>query len=211
MAAQESHEEEVPTRERILREASRLFSRKGYHGTSTREIAEAVEIRQPSLFHHFPSKRDIMSELIDIDHGESSIVAERQAAGKGSAALRLYRYLVWDIAFICRCAYDLTSVELVVDDPIFADKMAKRDALVIARRSMIEQAIDSGEFVSVDADLAEKAIVWILRGDIADTAGQAVPDADVVADQLASFILRALLEDASQLGEIRAAGSITEV
>ncbi len=210
MTAPEPHEEDVPTRERILREASRLFARKGYHGTSTREIAEAVEIRQPSLFHHFPSKRDIMAELIDIDHGESSIVAARQAAGTGSAALRLYRYLVWDIAFICRCAYDLTAVELIVDDPIFADKMTNRDALVAARRSMIEQAIDSGEFVSVDADLAEKAVVWILRGDIADTAGRPVPDADVIADQLASFILRALLRDASQLEEIRAAGPVIQ-
>jgi AcrR family transcriptional regulator len=197
--------EEAPTRERILREASRLFAKKGFHGTSTREIAEAVDIRQPSLFHHFPSKRDIMSELIDIDHGESATVAEREAAGDGSAALRLYRYLVWDIGFICRCAYDLTSVESVIEDPLFADKMARRNALKRARRSMIEQAIESDEFVEVDADLAEKAIVWVLQGDIADTAGQAVPDADAVAHQLATFILRALLKDQDQLDEIKAA------
>ena len=81
----------VPTRERILREASRLFAKKGYHGTSTREIAEAVEIRQPSLFHHFASKDMIMAELIDIDHGESAAVAMAEAGASGSAALRLYR------------------------------------------------------------------------------------------------------------------------
>ena len=107
---------ETSTRERILREASRLFARKGYHGTSTREIAAAVEIQQPSLFFHFGTKRDIMSELIDVDHGESSAVADREAAGEGSAALRLYRYLIWDIAFICRCPYDLTSIESVIDE-----------------------------------------------------------------------------------------------
>jgi len=194
----------VPTRERILREASRLFAKKGYHGTSTREIAEAVEIRQPSLFHHFASKDMIMAELIDIDHGESAAVAIAEAGASGSAALRLYRYLVWDIGFICRCEYDLTSVEAVLGDPVFSDKLARRQTLVDARRSLIEQAIDSEEFVKVDADLAEKAIVWILRGDIADTAGQSMPDADVVADQLASFILRALLRDPQQLEEIRA-------
>ena len=198
----------VPTRERILREASRLFAKKGYHGTSTREIAEEVEIRQPSLFHHFASKDMIMAELIDIDHGESAAIAMAEAGASGSAALRLYRYLVWDIGFICRCAYDLTSVEAVLGDPVFSDKLARRQTLVDARRSMIEQAIDSEEFVKVDADLAEKAIVWILRGDIADTAGQSMPDADVVADQLASFILRALLRDPQQLDEIRAAAQV---
>jgi AcrR family transcriptional regulator len=195
---------DLTTRERILLEASRLFAKKGYHGTSTREIAQAVDIRQPSLFHHFDSKREIMAELIDIDHDESAAVAERQAAGTGSAAARLYRYLVWDIGFICRCTYDLTSVEMSIDDPLFADKRARREVLVRARRAMIEQAIDSGEFVEVDADLAEKAIVWILRGDIADTAARVLPDADVVADQLASFILRAFLSDPEQLDEIRA-------
>ena len=66
MANPATENEEVPTRERILREASRLFARKGFHGTSTREIADAVEIRQPSLFHHFPTKRDIMAALIGL-------------------------------------------------------------------------------------------------------------------------------------------------
>ncbi len=204
MASPETNGEEVPTRERILREASRLFGKKGFHGTSTREIANAVEIRQPSLFHHFPSKRDIMAELIDIDHSESAAVAEREAAAEGSPACRLYRYLVWDISFICRCPYDLTSVEGVIDDPLFADKLERRNALKRARRSIIEQAIESGEFLEVDADLAEKAIVWIMQGDIAETAGQAVPEADQIAQQLATFILRALLKDQDQLAAIKA-------
>jgi len=205
MANPATKNEEIPTRERILREASRLFARKGFHGTSTREIADAVEIRQPSLFHHFPTKRDIMAALIDIDHSEVAAVAEREAAGEGSPALRLYRYLVWDISFICRCPYDLTSVEGVIDDPLFADKMERRDALKRARRSIIDQAIDAGEFLDVDADLAEKAIVWVLQGDIVDTAGQQLPDADEIADQLATFILRALLTDQDQLEAIRSA------
>ncbi len=205
MANTATKNEEVPTRERILREASRLFARKGFHGTSTREIADAVEIRQPSLFHHFPTKRDIMAELIDIDHSEVAAVAEREAAAEGSAALRLYRYLVWDICFICQCPYDLTSVEGVIDDPLFADKMERRDALKRARRSIIDEAVESGEFLDVDADLAEKAIVWVLQGDIVETAGEPVPNADVIADQLATFILRALLKDQDQLGAIKAA------
>ena len=204
MVSSATPDEEIPTRERILREASRLFGRKGFHGTSTREIANAVDIRQPSLFHHFPSKRDIMAELIDIDHRESAAVAEREAAAAGSAACRLYRYLVWDISFLCRCPYDLTSVEGVIDDPLFADKLERRNALKRARRSLIEQAIGTGEFLEVDPDLAEKAIVWILRGDIAETAGQTVPEADLIAEQLATFILRALLRDQDQLAAIKA-------
>ena len=80
-------------------------------------------------------------------------------------------------------------------------------ALVLNEVDYDQPGADTGEFVEVDAELAEKAIVWVLQGDIADTAGQAVPDADVIADQLAAFIFRALLADQDQLDEIRAVAS----
>ena len=192
------------TRERILREAARLFAVKGYYGTSTREIAAAAHIQQPSMFHHFPTKDAIMTALIDINLDEPTAVARREAASEDSAALRLYRYLAWDIAFICRCEYDLTSAESIMSDPAFASQYPRYERLVEARRTMIEDGIRSGEFVDVDPDLVQKVIVWILRGDISDCAGKGAPGADETADELASFALRALLRDPSRLDEIRA-------
>ncbi|MBW2493378.1 MAG: helix-turn-helix transcriptional regulator [Deltaproteobacteria bacterium] len=59
--------EQWPTRELILREASRLFAARGYLGTSTREIAAAVGIQQPSLYNHFASKQAIAEALLDYD------------------------------------------------------------------------------------------------------------------------------------------------
>jgi len=38
------------TRQQILLHAARLFGQRGYYGTTTRDIADAVGIRQPSLF-----------------------------------------------------------------------------------------------------------------------------------------------------------------
>ncbi|MDJ0923956.1 MAG: TetR/AcrR family transcriptional regulator [Acidimicrobiia bacterium] len=194
----------LSTRERILLEASRLFARNGYRGTSTREIAAAVGIRQPSLFHHFPSKQTIMAELIDIDHAEATRVAKREAAASGSPAVRLYRYLVADISFICRCAYDLSSVESVLNDSDFGDKRQRHNELQGARLAIIEEGIDSGEFVKSDPLIAHKVITWILRGDIVDTAGEPQADADDFAHQLASFVLRAVLADPDRVDEIRA-------
>ena len=194
---------ELPTRERILREAARLFAVKGYYGTSTREIAAAAEIQQPSMFHHFPTKDAIMLALIDINLDEPTAVAEREAASKDSAAVRLYRYLAWDISFICRCEYDLTSAEPILSDPAFADQYPRYERLVAARRTIIEDGIKSGEFVDVDSDLVQRVIVWMLRGDIADCSGIEVSEVGDMADQLASFTLRALLCDPSKLDAIR--------
>ena len=195
----------LTTRERILLEASRLFARKGYHGTSTREIATAVEIRQPSLFHHFPSKHAIMAELIDIDHEEAVSTAQREAAAPGSPALRLYRYLVADIAYICACAYDLSSVEAVMGEPEFREESERHSKLLAARRAIIEEGIAVGEFIDFDPDLPQRVIGWILRGDIVDTAGATVSDPGETAVELAAFVLRAMLADPAQLPAIQAA------
>jgi AcrR family transcriptional regulator len=50
----------------IVEAAGRLFGERGYDGTSTRQIADAVGIKQPSLFHHFASKQAIMEALLDL-------------------------------------------------------------------------------------------------------------------------------------------------
>ncbi|MER7609869.1 helix-turn-helix domain-containing protein [Nocardioides sp. NPDC127503] len=51
-------------REQVLEAAARLFTSKGYAATSTREIAEAVGIRQASLYYHFAGKGEIVTELL---------------------------------------------------------------------------------------------------------------------------------------------------
>lgn len=52
-------------REEILSAAGRLFVDRGFAATSTREIAEAVGIRQASLYYHFSGKDEILGQLLD--------------------------------------------------------------------------------------------------------------------------------------------------
>ena len=52
-------------REEILDAAARLFVDQGVAATSTRDIADAVGIRQSSLYYHFPSGKDeILADLL---------------------------------------------------------------------------------------------------------------------------------------------------
>lgn len=50
-------------REHILAEALRLFARRGMDQVTTRQIAAAVGISQPSLYAHFSSRDEIAIEL----------------------------------------------------------------------------------------------------------------------------------------------------
>src|SRR5439155_2893143 len=110
------------TRERILYEASNLFARQGYHGTTTRQIAVAVGVRQPSLFHHFPSKRTIVQALLSSDLDEALPFAEALAGAEGPAAVRLHRYLRHDVAHLIGSPYNLSGIytEEVMGDSEFA-------------------------------------------------------------------------------------------
>jgi AcrR family transcriptional regulator len=51
------------TRRRILDAAARLFGEKGYSVTSLREIAEAADLKDGSLYYHFTSKDDLVDEV----------------------------------------------------------------------------------------------------------------------------------------------------
>ena len=48
----------------ILDSALQLFVKKGFNATSTASIAKAAGVATGTLFHHFPTKKDIMSQLI---------------------------------------------------------------------------------------------------------------------------------------------------
>lgn len=52
-------------RDQILAAAASLFVRLGFASTSTRAIAEAVGMRQASLYYYFAGKDEILSELLD--------------------------------------------------------------------------------------------------------------------------------------------------
>lgn len=48
------------TADQIVTAAARLFASDGYHQVGMREIAEALGIRGASLYHHYPSKEEIL-------------------------------------------------------------------------------------------------------------------------------------------------------
>ncbi|MCH5462799.1 TetR/AcrR family transcriptional regulator [Lactobacillus sp. LC28-10] len=58
------------THKAILDAARTLFLSRGYQGTSTRDIAKAVGITQPALYHHFADKEVIYLQVIQTVGGE---------------------------------------------------------------------------------------------------------------------------------------------
>ena len=55
---------DINTKERILENAIRIFSEKGYFGTSMRDVAKASECSLPTLYYHYTSKNDLFEEIV---------------------------------------------------------------------------------------------------------------------------------------------------
>lgn len=87
------------TRQRILDQALVLFAEHGFAGTSMRQLARAVGLRESSIYNHFVGKEEIYSTLID-QWGPGAFVERLESAE--------YRALAGDPAAFCRkCGVDL--------------------------------------------------------------------------------------------------------
>ena len=193
------------TRERILFEASFLFARRGYHATTTRELAEAVGIRQPSLFHHFESKGAIAEALLDWDLGHILPYAQALASRKGSPAVRLYTYLIHDLKHLTLAPYNLNGIyaEDVMGDPAFARWAKRRLELHTVVERIVRQGMAAGELVVMRSDVVREAVAGIVTRTLTLYSGRR--QSTDLSDQIASLLLRGVLADPSRLDEVRSA------
>jgi AcrR family transcriptional regulator len=71
----------------IIKAVRRLFADKGFHGTTTRELAEAAGVSEGLLFKHFPNKEALYSAmLLTCCPAKDSPVVERLTALEPSAS-----------------------------------------------------------------------------------------------------------------------------
>jgi len=70
-------------REQILKAATRVFARRGYHRASVAEIIAEAKIARGTFYLYFPGKREIFSELVDVFAVRIANALQRIDMGKG--------------------------------------------------------------------------------------------------------------------------------
>lgn len=61
-SADEREREREAKREAVLRTAARFFNEKGYHATSLDDVASALNVTKPTIYHYFANKDEILME-----------------------------------------------------------------------------------------------------------------------------------------------------
>jgi AcrR family transcriptional regulator len=194
------------TRQRILEAAAALFARRGYHGTSTREIAAEVGIRQPSLFHHFSSKQAILAELLDRDLEPALERIRCFNTSDLDPAARLYAYLLRDVAALTESPFDARGMynDEVLEDPDLAPQRDKRSALHSETQNLVCAGVDAGVFRDVDPLFAQQIVTGMLLDTIWVTGSDLLEDIEGRPAQVADFVLLGLLRDPKNLEKVRA-------
>jgi len=77
-------------RDRIVDEATRLFAKQGFAGTSVRELVEASNCTKPALYYYFDSKDALFLEIIETHSGAIENLMRLAIDGEGSLRQRIH-------------------------------------------------------------------------------------------------------------------------
>lgn len=193
------------TRGRILLAASVLFAQRGYFGTSTRDIADAVQIRQPSLFHHFQAKHEIFRALVELDLGPSIDRMQRRLDEESTWAEKLHLGIADDVHESLVQPFDARG--LYHDAVLALDEFDAERAGIALFHDLVERLVEggraAGEFVSFEPSFVLRVINGMLFETLREQGGPSGRIHHERPLQAADFVVRALLVDQSRLAAVR--------
>ncbi|WP_327251951.1 TetR/AcrR family transcriptional regulator [Streptomyces sp. NBC_01244] len=74
---------------RLLVAAVEAFAERGYHATTTRDIAGRAGMSPAALYIHYKTKEELLHRISRIGHDKALCILDTAASGPGSAAERL--------------------------------------------------------------------------------------------------------------------------
>lgn len=156
-------ETEISDRHReVLREAMRLVAERGFKGASLRELARRVGMQQPSLYHYFRSKDELVEQILE--HMGLVFDAEAQLPPPerldavpfmlAHGVVELYQRTDWGL--FVRFIFAISSSESRWR-PRLRELFVDRGATAI--RTFMQPFIQRGEIGADQADLAARMIM----------------------------------------------------
>ena len=149
-------------RQEILKAAIALFAKKGFRGTTTRDLATQAEINEAIIFRHFNTKDELYRAILEekLKETRDRSLKVDQLLGSGDD-----RHVFETIGrtFLERNERESTFMRLLLFSALeghelaemFLANMEVRDPLA----HYIQKRIDEGVFRAVDAHLAARAFV----------------------------------------------------
>lgn len=137
-------------RDRILLAALGCFVRRGYHGTTIREIASAAESSVPGLYHHFSSKLVLLETILSETMQDLVMLTANAVDEAGDDPVaRISAVVMSHVRFHCVRPEEsfVGNTELRSLSPsVLVDVMSYRDRQQRMFDSAVEDGVASGVF-----------------------------------------------------------------
>jgi TetR/AcrR family transcriptional regulator, cholesterol catabolism regulator len=161
------HTEPPATRkDQILDVAERLFSERGYHATTIREIARELQIEGGSLYSHISGKQELLYQIVLRGSTQFLHAAQITIAEGGPARDQLLRFMRRHLAIVAESA-PRAIVHFHewrhLDAEHQVEIRARRDEYESILRQIIYAGVASGEFAPADERLIGLQILSLLN------------------------------------------------
>jgi TetR/AcrR family transcriptional regulator len=137
-------------RQRLLDGAIELFNRKGYAGTTVREIVEAAKVTKPVLYYYFRNKEGIYVELMRETFGKFERLLRISQEEKGSAREKLLRFSDLSFSLFLEDMKNVRIMYAIYYGPHQGAPFFDFDVYHVkfkeAVRGLIEEGVRNGEF-----------------------------------------------------------------
>lgn len=155
------------TKTLIFKEAARLFREKGYSGSSQRQLADRVGVQGASIYHHFPSKQDILYAIME--HTMTSLLhkVRSELHDEISPAAKLRKAIKVHIEYhtVDRDETYVADAELRSLEPANYKKIvAMRTAYEQIFNDILSEGVQEGAMCIDDVSLATKALLQMCTG-----------------------------------------------
>jgi AcrR family transcriptional regulator len=155
------------TARRVREAALKLFARHGYAAVSVRQIATDVGVQPGALYNHFPTKQDILKDLMLTHMADLLSVWEREAAGRTPGEDPLDTFVRFHIRYHLERADEVfvAYMELRNLEPDnFAEIEAARQHYEKILSDILEEGVRAGRYSVADPRVATRAIIAMLTG-----------------------------------------------
>lgn len=195
-------------REEILDAAGELFTTRGYASTSTRAIADAVGIRQASLYHYFKTKDELLSALLHqtVTPTLVFLAGLRQTEPAPSAAQCLHALAAFDGAQLLTSRWNLGALYLLPElrEARLATFWTERERLRLAYLDLSRTVLSVTGVADDAADLPFRLVESLVNM----WSPPPQPNAATLAGHVADACLRVLGVTDDALAALRASGAV---
>ena len=166
-------------RDRVLKAAAHCFNRKGYSGTSLKDVANMLGLTDPALYYYVRNKEELvyLCYVRAADVGREAM--ERAIAEGGSGLEQAQRYLRYHIEIMVG---DRGPIAIMSEIPSLKPEH-REEVLELSRQhskkfeAILDSGIDDGSITACDVRMTGNAIMgsinWIpkwFHGDVAAAA-----------------------------------------